>query len=257
MGEPMNKVWTADELMRQDFGRQRWCVPNLIPEGLLVLAAKSKIGKSYLVLPIAIAVATGGTALGVYQAEQGDVLYLDLDQPHPRRTQHRLRGMLRGTETTPERLYIANRWERLPHGIDDIKRWIDSVQSPRMVVIDTMQPVWPTTLKGSNAYYAEADVLMGLVALAASVPGMAVVAVHHESKPKGKDDGDPWDMISGSAAWAAKADTLWNLSRIRTRGKTERRGTLTMTGKEIDDRTLKLLFAPDFGCWFERPEGVK
>ena len=46
-------------------------------EGLVVLTAKSKIGKSWLALQLAVAVANGSDCLG-FNTTQGDVLYICL-----------------------------------------------------------------------------------------------------------------------------------------------------------------------------------
>ena len=62
-------------------------------EGLTLLAARPKIGKTWLALDIAIAVATGGYCLGDIKCEQGDVLFLALED-NKRRMQRRLTKLL-------------------------------------------------------------------------------------------------------------------------------------------------------------------
>jgi len=70
---------TAAELQTKQFPPLRFVVPDLIPEGLTLLAGKPKVGKSWMVLDIAIAVASGRYTLGNLKPEQGDVLYLALE----------------------------------------------------------------------------------------------------------------------------------------------------------------------------------
>ena len=55
-----------------------WCVPGIIPEGCCILSGHPKIGKSFLVLAVALAAASGGTVLGV-QVEARPVLYMALE----------------------------------------------------------------------------------------------------------------------------------------------------------------------------------
>jgi len=55
---------TGDWLDAQDFPPLSWVVPDLIPEGMSMLVGGPKIGKSFLSLSIALAVASGGRALG-------------------------------------------------------------------------------------------------------------------------------------------------------------------------------------------------
>src|SRR5215207_462541 len=72
-------VHTAAELMDMELEPIRYIVPGYIAEGLTLLAGKGKIGKSYLLLGTAIAIATGGVAFGTIPVEEGDVLYLALE----------------------------------------------------------------------------------------------------------------------------------------------------------------------------------
>ncbi len=71
--------WTADELMRTTFPPTRWAVRGLVSEGVNLLVGAPKLGKSWLALCIAIAIAAGGRALGRVDVEAGDVLYLALE----------------------------------------------------------------------------------------------------------------------------------------------------------------------------------
>jgi RecA-family ATPase len=41
----------------------QWAIPEILPEGLTLLAGKPKLGKSWLALAMALAVASGGVAL--------------------------------------------------------------------------------------------------------------------------------------------------------------------------------------------------
>jgi RecA-family ATPase len=69
---------TAAELDDIDIAELSWMVPGLIPEGFGILAAAPKIGKSWLVLSLGLAVAMGAPFLGV-PVEQRPVLYLALE----------------------------------------------------------------------------------------------------------------------------------------------------------------------------------
>ena len=57
-------VFSAEHLMQQEFEPTQWLVNNLVPEGLMVLSGAPKIGKSFLSLELAVAVATKGSFLG-------------------------------------------------------------------------------------------------------------------------------------------------------------------------------------------------
>jgi hypothetical protein len=89
-GSPLNPI-TARKLMETDYPTPQFLVPGLIVEGLTLLAGRPKIGKSWLALACAVAVATGGEFLG-RKATQGEVLYLALEDS-PRRIKKRLREL--------------------------------------------------------------------------------------------------------------------------------------------------------------------
>lgn len=63
-GHPKKAAWrdhvfTAAELQRKTFPQISYYIPDLIPEGLTIIAGKPKIGKSWMALDICIAVAAG------------------------------------------------------------------------------------------------------------------------------------------------------------------------------------------------------
>ena len=124
---PAVETFTAADLMRMQLPEPRWAVNGIIPEGLSLLAGKPKLGKSWLALNIALAVATGGTALGSIHVEQGDVLYLALEDTK-KRLQGRLDKLLhRQNAAAPERLTFATLWPRQDKGgLAALTEWLES-----------------------------------------------------------------------------------------------------------------------------------
>jgi RecA-family ATPase len=56
-----------------------WAIPDILPAGVTILAGKPKLGKSWLALSLAEAIAAGGVAFGVKPVEKGKTLYLALE----------------------------------------------------------------------------------------------------------------------------------------------------------------------------------
>ena len=83
---------TADVLIEMEFDPLQFIVPDLLPEGLTLLAGKPKLGKSFLALDLGLAVASGGLAFGSLEVEAGDVLYYALEDSE-RRLKDRLKQM--------------------------------------------------------------------------------------------------------------------------------------------------------------------
>jgi AAA domain len=104
----------AKELNQMTFDPIKYVVPGYIVEGLTLLAGKPKIGKSWLLLQAAIAVARGGFTLGDVHCVEGDVLYAALEDG-PRRLQSRMRKLI-GTQEAPARLYFTCEMPRLTRG---------------------------------------------------------------------------------------------------------------------------------------------
>jgi hypothetical protein len=106
-------AFTLRELMSEKLPPKRWVVSDLLPEGLGILGAKQKIGKSWMVYGLGIALAAGGVWLG-RQLEAGEVLYLALEDGK-QGLQSRGRKLL-GSAPVPEGVTFELRWPPLERG---------------------------------------------------------------------------------------------------------------------------------------------
>jgi len=97
-------VITARELQTKQFTPVRIILPDLIPEGLTILAGKPKIGKSFLALDVCMAVAANCFVLGQTKPVQGDALYLALEDSQ-RRLKKRMDKLMQA-QAWPERLQL-------------------------------------------------------------------------------------------------------------------------------------------------------
>jgi hypothetical protein len=86
---------TAAELLRKEMPEVDWTISETIPEGVSILAGKPKIGKSWMVYDMCLAVVSGGRALGRFHTAKGSALYLALED-NERRLQRRLTALLAG-----------------------------------------------------------------------------------------------------------------------------------------------------------------
>ena len=81
---------TARELLTKEWPEPPWVVPGLLPVGLTLLAGRPKVGKSWLALQLAGAVATGGVFLDAH-VQPAPCLYLALEDS-PRRLAERMKA---------------------------------------------------------------------------------------------------------------------------------------------------------------------
>lgn len=186
-------VFTAAELQRKTFPAVSYCVPDLIPEGLTMIAGKPKIGKSWLALDVCIAVAAGRFCLGERKPIQGQVLYAAMED-NPRRLQRRIDKLLSPVSGQwPEGLKLANSWRRLDKGgVDDIRQWIEQAGNPRLVILDTLASVKP--IRTQQGYSEDYESLAALHRLA-NEKGVSIILLHHTRKMEADD---PVDTVSGT-----------------------------------------------------------
>jgi len=234
-------TFTAAELLAEDLPPVRWTVPGVLPEGVTLLAGKPKLGKSWLALGLAVAVASGRTALGARQVERGDILYLGLED-NRRRLQKRLRKILAG-HVAPDGLHIATEWSRMDEGgAEALERWLRGHPEARLVVVDIFKRVRPCTSANRSVYDADYEALESMQRLAGE-HGVAILVVHHTRKLAAVD---PVDEVSGSTGLSGGADAIWVLKRDRGRAD----AYLHVTGREVEEEAeLALRWDTDLASW--------
>lgn len=218
---------SAAELMGMEFAPTRWVVPDVLPEGLSLLVGKPKKGKSWMALGMCEAVAVGGVALGTRRVEQGDTLYLALED-NKKRLQKRLKKILNG-RAAPERMHLHIEWPRLEEGgAELLDEWLTEHPGARLVVVDTLAKI-RKPVRGQNVYSEDYAALEQLLPLAAK-HGVAIVVVHHLRKMAASD---PLDEISSSTGLTAGVDGFLILRR--TPGS--KGPTLYVDGRDIEEPT--------------------
>lgn len=232
--------WTAEDLLAADLPELKFAVPGIVPEGLSLLVGSPKAGKSWAALGIGMAVAAGGRALGAIPCEPGDVLYLALEDG-PRRLRDRLRKLLEG-DAPPPRLAFVTRAPRIDEDLSGfLARWLESVTTPRLVIIDVLARVRPPTDGRGSLYASDYEALQPLQALA-NLHGVALLLVHHTRKATSDDF---LATVSGTHGLAGAADAVLVLARSRTSAD----AVLSVTGRDIDESEHALTFDQQLGSW--------
>jgi AAA domain len=233
------KRTNTNDLMAATFPPLKAIVPAYVYGGFTVLAGRQKLGKTWLAIDWAVAVATGGVAMGSIDCDQGDVLYIDLENG-PRRIQARIKALFPSDQTLPDmaRLEWVTEAPQLDKGlIDRLERWRVSVKDPRMVVIDVLQRIKPPGNKAQNAYESDYSTWAPLQEWA-TTNGVAVVGLHHTKKGGAED---PLEALSGSNGLSACADTTIVLDQDQN-GR-----TLYVRGRDIEEKETAVIFVT--GSW--------
>jgi RecA-family ATPase len=230
----------AETLLGMDFPPLEYVIPGYVVEGLSVLAGKPKLGKSWWAYDASIAVATGGLAMGSVQCEQGDVLYLALED-NRRRVKDRLLTLCPARKIlkiTLDRLTVRNIAPRIDTGLlAELDKWRLGCKRPRLVIIDVFLKVRPPRKKGEDPYSADYDAVTPLQRYA-SEHRLAIVLVTHTRKMLADD---PLESVSGTNGVTGAADAVLVLNR-------DAKGT-TLYGRGRDIEEIETAMKFDGGRW--------
>jgi RecA-family ATPase len=230
---------TAAQLDDTDIPALSWTVRGLLPEGFGILAASPKIGKSWLVLSLGLAVASGTSFLGM-PVEQRPVLYLALEDGH-RRLQDRQRRILDG-QPAPEALVL--RTDPL-EAREAAKQFAVAHEGKNpVIIIDTLARIRPPQTPRANHYREDYEFGSSLKEIADH--GATVLGNHHTRKGESEDF---LESASGTNGLMGAADFVM----VLTRGRTESNALLSITGRDVAEAGYNLLF--DDGIW--SPNGTE
>jgi hypothetical protein len=203
--------------------------PDLLTKsGVTVLAGRPKMGKSYLALNLAIAIAENHPFGGKYPMNHtGDVLYLALED-NVGRMYSRLRALAPHAEL-PNRLYVDCHAPNLSADfVDQVTAWVTSVPEPRLIVIDIFALVATPKDLRENLYDAEYRDMARLKTLA-ETHDLHIMLVTHLNKNYGSAL-DIRDAVMSSTAIVGGASGIWVLA---PEGQDHVDAKLLISGKDV------------------------
>lgn len=234
------EIFTARRLMETEFPEPSWVIPNIFPEGLILLAGKPKVGKSLLALNLGLSIASGGKALGEIKVDEGCVLYLGLEDDGSR-LKTRLSSMLDGGRPLNYLQFVWD-WPRLDEGgREEIEQWVRKHRKARLVIIDTLARFRP--IRRGSTYQGDYDILEELKSLARQCR-ISILLVHHLRKTPSKDRPDE---ILGSTGLTGSADTIAALNKAKK--KVNATANLWVSGRDIADMEFALKFDESTLTW--------
>lgn len=230
--------WTTADLLYMDFPDPKWAVPGLIPTGLVSLAGRPKIGKSWLALQLAHAVGAGGQFLG-QRVDKRTVLYLALEDG-PRRLKSRLRA-----QHVPETAAIyfdTTRTVLDDQGVEVLEKRIEE-DGIFLVIIDTFS----RAIGGADQLDGGAmtEVLGHLQQMAQSKEITALLVDHHHRLPSIGHNADPIEDLYGATSKSAVVDAAIGIYRGQGRQGT----TLKVIGRDMEEMELSLQWKPSDCTW--------
>ncbi len=235
------EVISAPDLLKADLPPVRFLIDGLLPEGTSLLTAASKIGKSWMVLDEGLCIAAGIPFMG-HATHQCGVLYLALEDSY-NRLQDRMRKILNG-KPAPPLFGFTVKAPRLDSGLlDTLEDYLQRHPDTKLFIIDTLQKIRGPALP-REAAYAQDYREMGVVKEFMDKHGLSAQFIHHNRKMK--DDGDPFNMISGTNGIMGAVDTVWTITKDK---RDSEEATLHVTGRDVEQSDTVIRFDKDSWTW--------
>lgn len=242
MKSSSSKIITSSALSTKEIIPIKLIVKGLLPEGLTILAAPPKMGKSFLALNLSIAVSSGKRFLEYYPTIKRKVLYLSLEDSEAR-LQDRINTITSSLNIEPpEDLYIITESEKFnSNNLTRLEDYINDVKA-ELVIIDTYAAGFSRRETSHNIYYVDDDSMRPIKKLAQKLK-VSMIIIHHTNK---EESGKGLAKVSGSYGMTGAADTVWVLTEDKRYFKLE------VQGKDIETRSLQLDFDKETFIWSDK-----
>ncbi len=242
---------SADQYPEKEYPPINWAVDNLIPEGMTIIAAAPKSGKSILAIDICCSIATGTSVMGAFNCTQGDSIYVSLEDNH-RLVKERIGEQ--GGRFSKNMLVIregfnrASKKDDTAEFINNLDRMLELKPNLRIVIFDTLGKTFEP--KGSTeneyAFYYE---IMTPCREWAHRNHLAIAFVHHAAKDTGVQRNNENDAILGSVALQAIPDALIVIKKHKKQDGDTNRGTVFVTTKETSDMVYQVQMSAESHRW--------
>ncbi|MFP3156570.1 helicase RepA family protein [Lachnospiraceae bacterium ZAX-1] len=240
----------GNTLMAQEYEPLRFAVDKILPHGLFILAGSGKIGKSWLSLDLCVNVATGGR-LWDFSSEQGDVLYLALEDNYPR-LQDRL-NKIQAASVGISRLKLATAAFGISSGLlEQTCNHLADYPDTKLIVIDTLECIRDTEFD-KNIYACDCRDMTALREIT-DKHRLTLLLIHHTRK---MSDPDPLNTLSSSMGLVGSVDGVFVLEKDTRTGQDAK---LTIANRDTEGFCFRLRFDPENCKWIlvcndgEQPE---
>lgn len=198
----------------------------LLAEGTCILSAKPKLGKSWLVLAMCLALSNGKDFLG-YKTRKCSTLYLDLETNESLQKKRVIKAL--SGETVPKNFYIDTETDAVDKGfVEQIENYMQQDPEIGLVVVDVFQIIRSPAkgIKETEYEHAYRDITP-LNELAQKYH-IAIILVCHDRKAVDADD--PFANILGSTGLQGAATQMMVMFKSKKTDPIH----ISVKGKTID-----------------------
>jgi len=206
---------TARDLANIKFPEEPWLIKNILySQGFCFIYGAEGIGKSFIALSMAIAVATGNLWLGRFKTSKTNVLVLDKENPLPliaKRFRH-----FRNSENAGKNIFWLKRPElfRLTEANGEptefAKSLISSIEADNigLIIFDSFVDF----IEGNESSAIDTQVFFNTIR--SLYPNVGYVVLHHENKPSQGVFRNSSQRLRGSSNINAQAFTMFRLEPV-------------------------------------------
>lgn len=224
----------ASDLQTAKIDPPEWLIPDVLPQGLAILCASSKVGKSWMAMQMCLAISRGKEFLD-YASNQAGCLYLALEDGIFR-LKDRLNKVLDGGKA-PSNFYLSIKANGLDGGlIKQLDEEFEEHPDIKLIIIDTLQKVRGSAKKDEIAYATDYREL-GALKEYADNKRICIFLIHHLRKMA--DENDVFNMISGSNGIMGVCDTIFIIYKKK---RQDENAVLFMTGRDIRQQDIVVHF---------------
>jgi len=231
----------ASELFAQEHKLPRTVVDSLIVEGITLLCAPQKLGKSWMVFDLCFNVAEGKD-FWAYKTQKCDVLYYCLEDPEWRIVD-RMKKLF-GGNPPPKGVRIVTESDKLGDGLlEQIQKELAEHPNTGLIVIDTLKMIRKVNSKSNDIYGHDYEEI-GQIKKFAERNKIAIVIVHHTRKSK--DDSDPFSNILGTGGLTGAVDSMIVVMKKK---RADKEAVFSVTGRDVEERELIVEWNRDTWRW--------
>jgi hypothetical protein len=235
----------GDVLLTTNYEQRQAVIPEVLPAGCTLLAGGAKEGKSLLGYHLAACVATGKPFLQQFPVQQGQVLFLALEDGEQRgKARLELQRQQLGLPPQDFRGVDFKFWDcpRLGAGFASYcARWLAQRPQARLIIVDILEKIRPRG-RGCQDLYEEGYQATAPLARLAQDNNIALLVLHHSTK---NPHADPRLMVSGPMSLLGGADNAWLLKRPYGEEEAE----LVISGRDIPEQEWALRFSGGLWTW--------
>lgn len=194
------RFWSIGEIMKHDYGEQKWVVQYIIPvDGIAVISGNPGDYKTWIAMHTALCVARGTPVFKQFQSQRGAVLIVD-EESHPRMVKDRMTYL--GAKIDDDVHFLSQSGFKVDAGgkrnmvIEYIKE-----KNIKLVIIDSLVRIHGGE---ENTAGEMAVVFENLRAIVAA--GASILLIHHNRKQSGYGPSNPGQSMRGSSDILASVD---------------------------------------------------